>query len=105
MTNDEYLELMQFPAEWKEWNLVPDDEFIRTHILSLRPGEEHAPEHYRHEAFHYWLSRMPAADILEKLANLTFVDPDAEMAESIRAEILKQPNCNDDLRELILESQ
>jgi len=105
MNTDEYLELMQFPAEWKEWNLVPDDDFIKNHILSLKPHEEHTPEHYRHEAFHYWLAQLPAVEVLEKLTNLALADPDQKLGESIRAEILKQPNCSDALRELITESQ
>jgi len=105
LNTDEYLELMQFPAEWKEGNLVPEEGFIRAHILSLKPGEEHAPEHYRHEAFHYWLSRQPATEVLEKLVNMTFADPCEEMAESIRAEILKQPHCSDELRKLIAQSE
>lgn len=103
MNTDDYLELMRFPEEWKEWALVPDEEYISDHIFHLKPGMEHTPEHARHEAFHYWLAREPSTERLEKLARLSALDPDAEMGESIRAEILKLPNCDDALRELIAE--
>jgi len=105
MNTDEYLELMRFPMEWKECNLVPDEDFIKEFILALKPHQEHVPEHYRHEAFHYWLVQRPATDVLEKLTNLTYADPDQELGKSIRAEILKQPNCSDELRQLISKTR
>lgn len=101
MKTEDYLELMRFPKEWQEWQMVPDEEYIADHIFHLKPGMEHTPEHARHEAFHYWLAREASVEQLELLAKLTFVDPDAEMGESIRAEILKMGKCTDELRELI----
>lgn len=81
--------------------MVPDEEYIADHIFHLKPGMQHTPEHARHEAFHYWLSREPSAQQLELLTRLSLLDPDAEMGESIRAEILKFSNCSDELRKLI----
>lgn len=101
MKTEDYLELMRFPKEWQELGMVPDEEYISDHIFHLKPGMEHTPEHARHEAFHYWLAREPSTEQLERLAKLSFLDPDVEMGESIRAEILKLGNCSDDLRELI----
>jgi len=101
MKTEDYLELMRFPREWQELGMVPDEEYISDHIFHLKPGMEHTPEHARHEAFHYWLAREPSAERLELLAKLSFLDPDTEMGESIRAEILKLGNCSDDLRERI----
>ena len=105
MNTKEYLELMRFPDAWQQLDLVPDEEHIRALILSLKPGQEHAPEHYRHEAFHYWLSKIPSTEVLGKLTELTLLDPDSEMSESIRAEILKQPHCDDELRAKIKEQE
>lgn len=85
--------------------MVPDEEYISDHIFHLKPGMEHTPEHARHEAFHYWLAREPSSQQLEKLAKLSLLDPDAEMGESIRAEILKFGNCNEELREFITTAQ
>jgi hypothetical protein len=104
MKTDDYLELMRFPTEWQEWDMVPDDDYIADRIFHLKPGNEHTPEHARHEAFHYWLAREPSSDQLQLLAKLSLLDPDAEMGESIRAEILKLGNCTDDLRAMIAES-
>ncbi len=103
MKNQDYLELMQFPDEWQEWGMVPDEEFIADHIFHLKPGMEQSPEHARHEAFHYWLSRDASTRQLEMLAQLALLDPDAEMGASIRAEILKLGQCDDQLRQLIAE--
>jgi len=101
MKTEDYLELMRFPKEWQELEMVPDEEFVSEHIFHLKPGMEHTPEHARHEAFHYWLAREPSTDQLVRLTKLSLLDPDAEMGESIRAVILKLGNCDDDLRELI----
>jgi hypothetical protein len=103
MNTKEYLELMRFPEEWQEWEMVPDEDYIADQIFHLKPGMEHTPEHARHEAFHYWLSREPSTEQLEKLAQLSLIDPDAEMGESIRAEIVKLDSCNDRLQKLIAE--
>ena len=92
---------MRFPDEWVQLGMVPDDEYVADCIFHLKPGMEHTPEHARHEAFHYWLARDPDVEQLEKLVQLSLVDPDAEMGESIRAEILKLGNCNEQLRALI----
>jgi hypothetical protein len=103
MKTADYLELMRFPKEWQEWQMVPDEEYIADKIFHLKPGMEHTPEHGRHEAFHYWLSRDPSTEQLGVLTTLSFLDPDAEMGESIRAEILKLGNCDAALRERIAE--
>lgn len=101
MKTEDYLELMRFPKEWRGLGMVPDEEYISNHIFHLKPGMEHTPEHARHEAFHYWLAREASTDQLERLTKLSFLDPDTEMGESIRAEILKLANCDQNLRELI----
>ncbi|MFQ5633848.1 MAG: hypothetical protein ACE5G3_00765 [Gammaproteobacteria bacterium] len=94
---------MRFPKEWRDWRMVPDQEYVSGQIFNLKPGMEHAPEHARHAAFHYWLARDPSTTQLRKLAQLSFLDPDTEMGESIRAEILKMGNCDNELRELIAD--
>ena len=103
MKTKDYLEMMRFPSEWQEWGMTPDEEYVSDHIFHLKPGMEHTPEHARHEAFHYWLARDPSTEQLEKLVQLSLLDPDAEMGESIRAEVLKLGNCDDQLRAVIAE--
>jgi hypothetical protein len=101
MKTKDYLELMRFPNEWQEWGMAPDEEYIADRVFHLKPGMEHTPEHARHEAFHYWLAREASTEQLEKLAQLSLLDPDARMGASIRAEIVKLGHCDDHLRQLI----
>ena len=51
MTKDEFLALMNFPSEWKEWEMYPD-ELWQGQIASYVPGDELGSEHDRNEAFH-----------------------------------------------------
>ena len=101
MNAQDFLDMMRFPAEWQAWGMTPDEDYIQDMIMHLKPGMEHEYDHFRHHAFHHWLTREPTRDQLEKLVRLTFVDPDQEMARSIRAEILAQPNCDAGLRAMI----
>lgn len=101
MNTNGYLQLMRFPPEWQQWHMVPDESYINEHIHALKPGMEHAPEHCRHEAFHFWLARNPSTERLTCLTRLSFLDPDTTMGESVRAEILQFKNCDRHLRALI----
>ena len=97
MTLDEYLALMQFPKEWRLWNLLPED-FAREQMSLYVPGNEQASEHDRHGVFQWWLRRKPSADVLVRLAHLAWLDPDPPMAGHVRECIGAQPHCDADVR-------
>ena len=83
MTKEEFVKLMQFPREWLEWDMLPD-ELLQGQIAEYESGSERAAEHYRNAAFRYWLRRQPSKEVLLKLARLTFLDPDPLMAYCLR---------------------
>ena len=100
MTIEEFLELMEFPPLWRELDMA-DPEYLAECIARYRPGHEESSEHDRHGLFQYWLKREPAKETLLKLVRLSFVDPDKGMAASVRAEILRSKNCNEEVAELV----
>ena len=97
MTLDQYLALMQFPAEWQLWKLLPV-EFAQQQMALYRAGDEAAPEHDRHGVFQWWLRREPMPDVLIQLACLSWLDPDPLMGRHVRECISAQPNCNAEVR-------
>lgn len=86
MTHTEWLQLMQFPAEWTAWGLIPA-ELAEMQLARYEPGHEQSPEHDRHGAFQWWLARHPVQDTLVKLARLTWLDPDEPMGAYVRERI------------------
>ncbi len=83
MTHQEWLQLMAFPLEWSEWGLLPQ-ELADMQLSRYEPGHEQSPEHDRHGAFQWWLSRDPSDEVLVKLARLTWLDPDEPMGGYVR---------------------
>ena len=83
MDRTEYLRLMQFPAEWENWGMIPD-EWLAGAIESYEQGMEDASEHARHGAFQWWLKRRPTSDELVVLARLSLIDSDQAMAGFVR---------------------
>ncbi|WP_065427426.1 hypothetical protein [Stenotrophomonas maltophilia] len=83
MDRKSYLEIMEFPAKWQEYNLLPA-ELIDQLMTTYKPGMEGASEHDRNSVFHWWLRQSPSKDVLMKLAELSFLDPDQAMAGDIR---------------------
>lgn len=97
MTKEEFAKLMQFPREWLEWGMLPD-ELLQGQIAEYESGSESAAEHYRREAFYYWLRRRPSKEVLLKLARLTFLDPDPLMAYCLRKDdIASAQNADEDV--------
>ena len=83
MRKSEYLSLMNFPSEWLEWDLYPD-ELFRGQMAHYKAGDEAGSEHDRNGAFHWWLRRKPSLDVLQKLLLLTYIDGDSIMAADAR---------------------
>ena len=85
MTRNEFIKLMQYPREWLEWDMLPD-ELIDGQLAAYAPGNEQAAEHYRNAAFHFWLQRSPDKALLIKLIKLSYLDPDPLMSYVLRKE-------------------
>lgn len=97
MTKKEFIKRMQFPREWVEWGMLPD-ELLDEQMAVYEPGNERASEHYRIGAFHYWLRKRPSKDILLKLIKLSFFDPDPLMAYTLRKDyIAKAENADEEV--------
>lgn len=97
MTKDEFIRRMQYPREWVEWAMLPD-ELLDEQIAECGRGGDWASEHYRNGAFRYWLRRRPSKDVLLKLVRLSFLDPDPLMAYSLRKDyIAKAENADEEV--------
>jgi len=88
MTKTEFLKIMGSPEEWESWGLYPD-ELFQGQMSLYRPGDEVGSEHDRNGAFHWWLKRRPAKDVLVKLLILAEKDVDQVMAGDVRQHILR----------------
>jgi len=91
-----YLELMEFPAEWEAWDMLPRA-FVNEQSASYAPGHEEASEHDRNGVFQWWLRQNAPAETLVKLVELSWLDPDQVMAESVRESIARQPNFDNEV--------
>ena len=95
MTKDAFIKLMQYPREWLEWNMLPD-ELIDDQLSEYKPGSEQAAERYRNAAFHFWLQRKPSKDILIKLIKLSYLDPNPLTSYVLRKEHIANAENADD---------
>lgn len=58
-----YLRLMNFPAEWEAWGMLPRS-FGSEQSVLYEPGHEGASEHDRHSVFQWWLRQNPPTETL-----------------------------------------
>ncbi len=101
MTRNEFITLMQYPPEWVEWGMLTE-ELLNIQMGEYYPGSERASEHYRNGAFHYWLHKEPSKEVLIKLANLSFLDPDTLMAKWLRNEyIAKAQHADEEVKQVL----
>ncbi|MEJ2789691.1 hypothetical protein WBN46_08295 [Pseudoxanthomonas sp. CCNWLW251] len=100
MDKNEYFKVMQFPAQWLHYGLMPDHLLAKL-VELYEPGNERASEHDRNGVFHWWLKQDPSKDVLVKLAALSFLDPDQIMAADVRSHILKSKNVDEEVRALL----
>lgn len=103
MKKEEFVKLMNYPKEWLDWGMYPD-ELFEGQVALYKPGDERGSEHDRNGAFHWWLKRSPTKEQLKKLVALTFLDPDSLMGEDVRTYIEKANNCDDEIRGLLNRS-
>ena len=88
-----YLNLMQFPPEWQDWDMLPID-FVDAQRAGYESGHEHGSEHDRHSVFRWWLKQAASAEQLAVLVRLTWLDPDQVMAGHVRDCIAKKSQLN-----------
>ncbi|HZX78562.1 hypothetical protein [Lysobacter sp.] len=86
-----YLTLMNFPAEWEAWDMLPRA-FVSEQSALYELGHEEAAEHDRHGVFQWWLTQNPPTETLVKLVGLSWLDPDQVMAGAVRQCIARQPD-------------
>ena len=91
---ESFLELMQFPQEWLEWGMYPD-ELFEMQMRDYQPGQEQASEHTRYGAIHWWIAQDPWPDKLSTLFALTYLDGDQPMAADARRH-LRSCSCYDE---------
>ena len=82
------MKLMQFPREWEELGMYPE-ELFEIQINHYKPGHEEGSEHDRNGAFHWWLKKNPNKNELINLAILANRDPDKLMGDDIKKYIRK----------------
>ena len=99
-TKERLAGLLEFPKEWLEWEMYPDDMFL-AHRRQFLPGNESDSENERNEVFHFWLSKELSEDQLIQLVKLSQLDPDPLMAEDIRNHIEKHKNCTPKVKQLL----
>ena len=96
MDQDTYLNLMRFPPEWLQWQMLPES-FVASQSVLYQPGHESASEHDRHGVFQWWLRQNATPDVLVNLARLTWLDPDQTMAQTVRDHIALQSGFNSEV--------
>lgn len=91
--HEKFLEVMNFPKEWIEWNMLPP-ELVQLQVNGYEVGHENSSEHDRNGAFHWWLKKKPqmSKGEINKLYRLTFLDPDQLMASDVRRYIEALPD-------------
>jgi len=83
MTKKEFVELMNFPREWLEWDMLPDI-VLESQMNEYEPGHEYSSEHNRNGVFQYWLRGDANEEQLIKLVKLSKLDPDNTMCKYLR---------------------
>ena len=99
-TKNRLAEILEFPTEWLEWDMYPEELFLE-HRKKFMPGNESDAENERNEVFHYWLSRELTEDQLLRLVKLSQLDPDLLMAEDIQNHIKNHKSCTPKVKELL----
>lgn len=100
MDKDTFFTIMEFPRQWREWNMFPD-ELCAGFMANYKPGNENSSDHTRNGVFHWWLSQSPSKDHLIKLVKLSFLDPDPGLGTHMRDYIKREKNCDAEVLELM----
>ena len=105
MTRNEFIKLMQYPREWLEGDMLPD-ELIDLQMVQYQPGGEQAAERYRNAAFHFWLRKRPGKEILLKLIKLSYLDPDPLSSYAFRKDyIANADNADEEVAQALRQNR
>ena len=105
MTKTEFIKLMQYPREWLEWDMLPD-ELIDSQIAEYESDVEPSPERYRNAAFHFWLRTKPSKETLLKLIRLSYLDPEPLMSYCLRKDhIAMAENVDEDVAQVLRQNR
>ena len=99
MTKQEFLDFLDFPSEWLEFDLYPDVLFgIQREAISSDESEKLSlkkyglgSEHYRYGAF-WWVVKNIGYSALEKLKAVMEKDPDEPMRQAAINDLEKLKN-------------
>ena len=83
MNKNDFLLLMQFPNQWLDWEMYPDD-LALIQMSEYQPGDENGSEHFRFGAFGWWETCLTTKEQLEKLLLLSYLDREQGMAADAR---------------------
>lgn len=99
-TKEEFLQLLEYPAEWLDHDMYPN-ELFEFQVQHYSPGHEVGAEHDRNGAFHWWLKRQPSKQQLLRLVQLSALDPDPLLGADVRAYLRKAANADPEVINLI----
>jgi hypothetical protein len=101
MSDAEIRERLKFTRRWFDLGIV-DDAGVALAVREFRESDDQGDEHYRYGAFVHFLRRHPTLTPRQcrELFDLGAGDPDRPMGTSIMLDILRRPECPDDLYEL-----
>lgn len=95
MTRNQFIQMMQYPREWLEWDMLPD-ELIDAQMAEYQLGSEHDSGRFRNAAFHFWLRKRPGKEVLLKLIKLSYLDPDPLSSYAFRKECITNAENSDE---------
>ena len=105
MTRNEFIQLMQYPREWREWSMLPDA-LLDAQMAEYQPGSEQNAGRYRNAAFHFWLQQRPGKAILMKLIRLSYLDPDPLASYAFRKEhIANAENLDEEVAQALRQNR
>ena len=105
MIRNEFIQLMQYPREWREWDMLPD-ELIDAQMAEYQSRNEQNAGRYRNAAFHFWLQQGPGKEILLKLIRLSYLDPDPLASYAFRKEHLANTeNTDEDVAQVLRQNR
>lgn len=100
MSKQEFLQLMNYPEEWEQFEMYPQ-ELFEIQLSGYVDGNEKASEHDRFGAFLWWLEYLTSKEQLIALTKLSFFDADQLMASDVRKRIRESQYFDDEVATLM----
>jgi hypothetical protein len=100
MTKFEFLTLMDFPHEWVDFDMYPDELFEKQ-FNKYGSGNENGTIRIRKDAFQWWIKKKPTREQLIKLVKLASIDPDLLLGKDVIRYIIKEDCFDDEIGKMI----